>query len=70
MVMKPEATASTVRQTQPGLVFAILSTASQLFSVALQSKINKELLETFADLTLVAGAKSVELSQALQVGTI
>jgi len=70
LVIPPEITAAEMRTVKPVLFLAILNAASGLFARWMQDQLNRELTDTFARLILVEGTKSLELVQALQVGTL
>ena len=63
-------TALQLQQSRPVLFLAVLSAGSGLFPALVQHALQDELSKTFAERILVGGSKSLELIQALQVGSI
>ncbi|KAI1865549.1 uncharacterized protein JN550_008306 [Neoarthrinium moseri] len=69
VVFPPGTTASEIRKTKPILFLAVMAAASSEVP-NIQRQLVKELVQLFADKIVVAGEKSLELVQALQVGVI
>lgn len=69
VVFQPCVTVAELRRTKPTLFLAIMA-ASTAESPTLQKVLHKELLLAFAEKVMLAGEKSMELVQALQVAVI
>jgi hypothetical protein len=69
VVFQPGTRAAQVRTDTPALFLAVLVAASETMDMALCTKLNDMLLQTYAERIVVRGERSLELIQAILVST-